>query len=175
MCLDVFFQEFSLRGFELSTTFVTGPQFCKFSFLLIIKGLVIWPRLGDPFVCQNLIGVYLSHSSGQILGCAYTICSYGQISLSSRIPSGSTCSTSHCCCCCCYYHYYYYYYYYYYYCYKFTSGPTPKQKKNYGHTKKILSTLFPSNLKKQNKESLVKPQSFFAFLFYNYFICKQIL
>ena len=40
---------------------------------------VFWPRLSDPFVCQIPIGVYVFHSPGQMLGCAYTICSYGQI------------------------------------------------------------------------------------------------
>ena len=40
---------------------------------------VFWSRLGDPFLCQSPIGVCLSHFPGQMLGCAYTICSYGQI------------------------------------------------------------------------------------------------
>ena len=44
-------------------------------------GLVVWPRSEDLFV---------SHSPGQILGSAYTTCSYGQISISYTIPSGST-------------------------------------------------------------------------------------
>ena len=49
----------------------------------------IWPRFGDPFVCQNPRGVCASHSLGQILSCAYTICLYGQTSTSCTIPSGS--------------------------------------------------------------------------------------
>ena len=35
-----------------------------------------------------------SHFLGQILGCVYTICSYGQISFSCRIPSGLPCLPS---------------------------------------------------------------------------------
>ena len=54
--------------------------------LLIILGLVFWPRLGDPCVCQSPIGVYVSHFLGQMLGCAYTIRSYGQISISCSSP-----------------------------------------------------------------------------------------
>ena len=59
-----------------------SPQICKFSFF--------WPRLGDPFLCQSPTGVYVCHSPGQMLGCAYTIC------LSTCItPSGSSCPPSH--------------------------------------------------------------------------------
>ena len=42
-------------------------------FRLLLLGLVVWLRLGDPFVSQNPIGVCVSHSLGEILGCAYTI------------------------------------------------------------------------------------------------------
>ena len=42
-------------------------------------GVVIWPRLGDLFASQNPREVCASHFLGRILGCAYTICSYGQI------------------------------------------------------------------------------------------------
>ena len=45
--------------------------------LLLIIGLVFWPRYGDPFVYQSSIGVYVCHFLGQLLGFAYTICSYG--------------------------------------------------------------------------------------------------
>ena len=50
--------------------------FCKFSCWLFL-GLVFWLRLGDPCVCQNPIGVYVCYFLGQVMGCAYTICSYG--------------------------------------------------------------------------------------------------
>ena len=33
-------------------------------------------------VCQSPIGVCVSHSPGQLLGCTYTICSYGRILIS---------------------------------------------------------------------------------------------
>ena len=42
-------------------------------FLLLSQGLVVWPRLGDSSVSQNLIELCASHSSGQILIHAYTI------------------------------------------------------------------------------------------------------
>ena len=60
-------------------------------FCCLSLGLIIWPRLGDPFVSQNPREVYESHSSGRILGSDYTICLCGQI----------------------HYHHCYYYYYYY--------------------------------------------------------------
>ena len=39
-------------------------------------GLVVWLRLGDPFISQNPREVCASYSPGIILGCTYTICSY---------------------------------------------------------------------------------------------------
>ena len=58
--------------------------------VVVVVGLVVWLRLGDPFVSQNPKGVYASHFPGEILGCVYTICSYGQISISYTIPNGSS-------------------------------------------------------------------------------------
>ena len=46
-------------------------------FCWLPQGLVFWLGLGDPFICQSPLGVYVCHSPGQLLGCAYTICSYG--------------------------------------------------------------------------------------------------
>ena len=56
-------------------------RICKFSFFfcLLVLGLVFWTRLNDPCECQSPIGVYASHFLGLVLGCAYTICWYGQI------------------------------------------------------------------------------------------------
>ena len=51
-------------------------------------GVVVWRRLGDPFISQNPWEVCESHSPGRILGCIYTTCSHGQISISGTIPSG---------------------------------------------------------------------------------------
>ena len=71
-----------------------SPLFGWFSFyflffILLALGLVVWPRLDNLFVSQNPRELCLSHSPGQILGCAYTTCLYGQISISCTIPSGS--------------------------------------------------------------------------------------
>ena len=71
---------------------ITILQVLFFHWLLLSP--VFWPRLGDPCECQSLIGVYVCHSLGQVLGCAYTICSYGQISVSCISPSGSPCPLS---------------------------------------------------------------------------------
>ena len=56
-----------------------SPQFCKFFFFFIIRS----GRLGEIkwWVC-------VTHSPGQILSCAYTICTY--VHISCTIPSGST-------------------------------------------------------------------------------------
>ena len=43
-------------------------------FFSLSLGLVVMPRLGDPFLSENLRGICESHSPRQILGCAYTIC-----------------------------------------------------------------------------------------------------
>ena len=47
--------------------------------LFFVDYYKVWPRLGDPCVCQSPIEVYACHCLGHMLGCAYTICSYGQI------------------------------------------------------------------------------------------------
>ena len=60
----------------------------------LLLGLVFWPRLRDPCVCQNLIGVTVCHFLGKVLGCAYTICSYCQISISCTFSSESPCPPS---------------------------------------------------------------------------------
>ena len=54
----------------------------------ILLGLVNQPRLGDAFITPNPRDVCVSHSSERILDCAYTICSYDQISISCTILSG---------------------------------------------------------------------------------------
>ena len=72
-----------------------NPQFGKFSFSCwLLLGLIVWPKFGDPFVSQNSIRVCTSHSPEQMLGCAYTICSYGHILISCTIPSRSPCPPS---------------------------------------------------------------------------------
>ena len=42
-------------------------------FLLLLWGLVFWPRLGDPCICQSPIGVYVCYFLELLLSCAYTI------------------------------------------------------------------------------------------------------
>ena len=58
-------------------------QFCKFSislFLIIIRsGLLAEILVIRLYVKVSPIGVYVCHFLGQVLGCAYTICLYGQI------------------------------------------------------------------------------------------------
>ena len=63
-----------------------SPLFGKFYIYIyffiinIISGcLVVWMRLGDLFVSQNPRELRVSYFPRQILGFAYTICSYGQI------------------------------------------------------------------------------------------------
>ena len=51
-------------------------------------GLVFWPKLGDPCLCQSPIGVYVCYFLGQVLGCACII------SISCTSPSGSPCPPS---------------------------------------------------------------------------------
>ena len=46
------------------------------SSFLFLWGLVVCPKLGDLFVSQNPKLVWASYSPGQILDCAYTICSF---------------------------------------------------------------------------------------------------
>ena len=59
-----------------------------FFFFWLLLGLVVWPRLDDPFVSQNPKEVCASHSPRWIPGYAYT-CLHDQISTSYTIPSES--------------------------------------------------------------------------------------
>ena len=57
-------------------------QLCKFSsffFLLIIIRFVRLADIFDRFVYKNSRGVCVSHFQGQMMGCVYTLYSYGQI------------------------------------------------------------------------------------------------
>ena len=55
--------------------------FCLFTQVhLLIDGSVEGHYVTcDPIICQYPVGVCVSHFTGQMLGCAYTICSNGQI------------------------------------------------------------------------------------------------
>ena len=82
--LSTFFQFYSVFSRDSKVdNFANSLFFC----------LVFWPRLGDPSICQSPIGVYVCHFLEQMLGCAYTICSYGQIKIFCTSPSGSPCHT----------------------------------------------------------------------------------
>ena len=54
-------------------------NFASSLFYWLLLGLIFWPRLGDPCICQSPIGVYVCYFLGQVLGCAYTIRWYDQI------------------------------------------------------------------------------------------------
>ena len=78
--LSFFSHSFSFILWPVGTTKSTILQvlfFCCCCWLLL--GLVFCPRFGDSSVCRSPIGVYMCHFLGQMLGCPYTICSYGQI------------------------------------------------------------------------------------------------
>ena len=63
------------------------PYSASFLFFCWLSlGLVVWPRLGDLFVSRNPRELCAFHSWGRIPSFAYTTCSYGQISISSKIP-----------------------------------------------------------------------------------------
>ena len=55
------------------------------SFCWLSQGLVVWPRLSDPFVSQNPRELCTSHFPRRILGFAYTIYSYGYIYISCTV------------------------------------------------------------------------------------------
>ena len=55
-----------------------SPFFLFFFFFFFFVGYH-WPRLDDTLVSENPRKFSASHFWGPILGCAYTICSYGQI------------------------------------------------------------------------------------------------
>ena len=90
--LSFFSHSFSFILWSAGTANSTNLQNLFFRWLLL--GLIFWPRLGDLSVCQSPKGVCVCHSLGQMLGFAYTICSYGQIWISCTSPSGSPCPTS---------------------------------------------------------------------------------
>ena len=78
--LTHFWLSFSSTLWSVGKAKSTFRQVLFFFFLFwLLQGLVVWSRLGDRFVFQNPREVCVSHSSGRILGCVYTICSYGQI------------------------------------------------------------------------------------------------
>ena len=63
----------------LSKTLKSTIRILRFFCCWLLLGLVVWPRLDDPFVSEYHRDVCESHFTGWILGCAYAICSYDQI------------------------------------------------------------------------------------------------
>ena len=74
-----------------------NPKICRFSlFFLLLYGVVVWLRLGDPFVFQNPrrgLSVSFSRTDSRF---TYTICSYGQTSIPCTISSELLCPPSLC-------------------------------------------------------------------------------
>ena len=59
-------------SFILWSTGTAKSIFCKFSFFCwLLFGLVFWSILGDLFVCQSPIGIYVCRFLGQMLGRAF--------------------------------------------------------------------------------------------------------
>ena len=79
--LFTFFQFYSVVSQDRKVDHFANFLFLFFFFFFgwLLFGLVFWPRLGDSFVCQSPIGVWVCHFLGQMLRCAYTICSFSQI------------------------------------------------------------------------------------------------
>ena len=74
--LFIFFQFYSVVSRDSKVdNFANSLFFCCW----LLLGLVFWPRLGDPSVCQSPIELYVCYFLGQMLGGTYTISSYGQI------------------------------------------------------------------------------------------------
>ena len=73
--LFTFFQFYSVVSRDSKVDNFAISLFCCW----LLWGLVFWSRLSDPSVRQSSIRVHVCHFLGQVLGCAYIICSYGQI------------------------------------------------------------------------------------------------
>ena len=91
--LSFFSHSFSFILWSAGTAKSIILQILFFFFLLIIIRSVLLAEIRWS-VCQCPIGVHVCYFLGQVLGCAYTICSFGQISISCTSPSGSSCPPS---------------------------------------------------------------------------------
>ena len=65
------FFSFSMLSATKAKFTIRQVLFLFFYFWLLLD-LVVWSRLGDPFVSSNPSGLCVSHSLGKIPGCAYT-------------------------------------------------------------------------------------------------------
>ena len=77
--LSFFLLSFYFTLWSARTAKSTIRQLLFFCCCWLSQGLVVWPKLGDLYICQNPREICASHFPGQIPGCAYTICSCGQI------------------------------------------------------------------------------------------------
>ena len=77
-CLSFFSLSISFTLKSAETAKSTVRQ-VLFFFSWLSRGLVVWPRLGVPFVSQNPREFTASHFLGRILDCASIINSYEQI------------------------------------------------------------------------------------------------
>ena len=75
--LSFFSHSFSFILWSAGTAKLTILQVIFFLLIIIRSGLLAEIRWS--FVCQSPIGVYVCYFLRQLLGCAYTICLYGQI------------------------------------------------------------------------------------------------
>ena len=89
--LSFFSHSFS---FILWSAGTANRPFCKFSILFIIIRFGLQVEIKLSVCMSNPIGVYVCHSAGKMLGCAYTIWSCGQISVSCTTSCGSPCPPS---------------------------------------------------------------------------------
>ena len=89
--LSLFSLSFNFTVWSIGTIKSTVLHALFFFFCWFLKYLFVGMRTGDPSLYQNHREVNVSHSPGQILGCAYTICLYGQSSITRKIPCGSPC------------------------------------------------------------------------------------
>ena len=84
---------FSLRRgskiYKVTSSFFLFFSLFFFFFLVIITRSGILAGIRWSVCILKCHGILATHSLGQILVCAYTICLYGEISISSTIPSGS--------------------------------------------------------------------------------------
>ena len=85
--VSLFSLSFIFTLWSAGTAKFTIRQLLFFCWLSL--SLVVWPKLGNSLSSQNPREFSAFHSLGQILGCAYIICSYGQISISCTTPTTS--------------------------------------------------------------------------------------
>ena len=92
--LSLFSLSFSFTQWSTGTAKFTIRQVLFFNWLSL--GLVVWPRLGDPFVSENPKELCASHFLGRILGCAYTISNSNFVHISQFSRTNSSVKDMNC-------------------------------------------------------------------------------